>query len=156
MKEYEKTGVIGTEELRIPSDEQLRKGVAITECVQDIPCNPCVDACPVNAISMETINSPPVVDFDRCTGCAQCVAVCPGLAIFVVKKEEERAMITMPYEFIPLPEKGDRVRALDREGNDVGDAEVVRVVKKKDSTCLVTVEVKGALAMVVRNIRVVK
>ena len=154
MKEYERTGIIGMEELDIPSEEQLERGVAITECVQDIPCNPCVDACPVGAISMETINSPPVVDYDRCTGCARCVAVCPGLAIFVVKKEEGRALITIPYEFLPLPEKGDIVRALDREGNDVGDAEVVRVVRKKDSTCLVTVGVKRKLAMVVRNVRV--
>jgi len=156
MKEYENTGIIGIGELRIPSDEQLERGVAITECVQDIPCNPCVDACPVNAISMETINSPPIVDFDRCTGCAQCVAVCPGLAIFVVKKEEKAARITMPYEFIPLPEKGDRVRAIDREGNDVGDAEFLRGVKKKDGAYLVTVQVDAGLAMAVRNIRVVK
>ncbi len=156
MKEYEKTGVISLEEIRIPSEEQFERGVAITECVQDIPCNPCVDACPVNAISMESINSPPVVDYDRCTACAQCAAVCPGLAIFVVKKEGSRALITMPYEFLPLPEKGDTAIALDREGNDVGTAEVVRVIRKKDSTSLVTVGVERELAMVVRNIRVVK
>ncbi|RLF43886.1 MAG: (4Fe-4S)-binding protein, partial [Thermoplasmata archaeon] len=68
MKEYEKTGVIALNEIRIPSEEQLKRGVAITECVQEIPCNPCVDACPVDAISMENINSPPFVDYDKCTG----------------------------------------------------------------------------------------
>jgi len=156
MKEYEKTGVIGLEELRIPSEEQLKRGVAITECVQEIPCNPCVDACPVDAISMENINSPPVVDYDKCTGCAQCAAVCPGLAIFIVKLEEEKALVTLPYEFLPLPEKGDEVKALDREGKEVGKAIVRRAIKKKDKTCLVTVEVDKELAMVVRNIRVVK
>jgi len=156
MKEYEKTGVIGLEELRIPSEKHLEKGVAVSECIQEIPCNPCVDACPVNAISMETINSPPVVDYDRCTGCAQCVAVCPGLAIFVVKKEDDGALITIPYEFLPVPEKGEVVKALDREGNEVDTAVVRRVITKKNSTCLITVEVKKDLAMVVRNIRVVK
>ncbi|KAA0000602.1 MAG: 4Fe-4S dicluster domain-containing protein [Thermoplasmata archaeon] len=156
MKEYEKTGVIALNEIRIPSEEQLKRGVAITECVQEIPCNPCVDACPVDAISMENINSPPFVDYDKCTGCAQCAAVCPGLAIFVVKLEEEKALVTLPYEFLPLPEKGEEVKALDREGKEAGKAIVKRVIKKRDRTCLVTVEVDRELAMVARNIRVVK
>ena len=156
MKEYEKTGVIALNEIRIPSEEQLKRGVAITECVQEIPCNPCVDACPVDAISMENINSPPFVDYDKCTGCAQCAAVCPGLAIFVVKLEEEKALVTLPYEFLPLPEKGEEVKALDREGKEAGKAIVKRVIKKMDRTCLVTVEVDRELAMVARNIRVVK
>jgi len=156
MKEYERTGVISIEEIRVPSEEQLKRGVAITECIQEIPCNPCVDACPVDAISMENINSPPLVDYDKCTGCAQCAAVCPGLAIFIVKLEEEKALVTLPYEFLPLPEKGDEVKALDREGKEVGKAIARRVIKKKDRTCLVTVEVDKELAMVVRNIRVVK
>ncbi|RLF47307.1 MAG: (4Fe-4S)-binding protein, partial [Thermoplasmata archaeon] len=141
MKEYEKTGVIALNEIRIPSEEQLKRGVAITECVQEIPCNPCVDACPVDAISMENINSPPFVDYDKCTGCAQCAAVCPGLAIFVVKLEEEKALVTLPYEFLPLLEKGEEVKALDREGKEAGKAIVKRVIKKRDRTCLVTVEV---------------
>ncbi|KAA0004004.1 MAG: 4Fe-4S dicluster domain-containing protein [Thermoplasmata archaeon] len=156
MKEYERTGVISIEEIRVPSEEQLKRGVAITECIQEIPCNPCVDACPVNAISMEDINSPPFVDYDRCTGCAQCAAVCPGLAIFVVKLEDESALITLPYEFLPLPEKGEEVEALDREGRGVGKAIVRRVVKKKDNTALVTVSVDRKLAMDVRNIRVLR
>jgi len=46
-----------------PSEERLLKGfVAVHECYQDIPCNPCVESCPVHAISMEKLTSPPVID----------------------------------------------------------------------------------------------
>ena len=56
IKKYEKTGVLSIRNLRLPTDDQLKKGVAIIECVQEIPCNPCIAICPVNAISMENIN----------------------------------------------------------------------------------------------------
>jgi len=35
-----------------PSEERLLKGfVAVHECYQDIPCNPCVESCPVHVNS---------------------------------------------------------------------------------------------------------
>ena len=107
MPEYTRTGVLTRHDLlQIPTDKQLEKGVAVIECVQEIPCNPCVDACPVHAISMKDINAPPYVDFDRCTSCTKCVGVCPGLAIFVIKVKENKAWITIPYEFLPVPTVG--------------------------------------------------
>ena len=37
----------------LPSEERLAKGpIAITECFQQIACNPCVAACPHHAILM--------------------------------------------------------------------------------------------------------
>lgn len=153
MRNYEKTGVLSTKDLKLPSKKQLEKGVAILECVQDIPCDPCVDSCPVNAISMKDINAPPVNDFDKCIGCAKCVGICPGLAIFVVKVKDENALITLPYEFLPIPKAGDKVKALDRKG-DVRDGAVVEKVLKKGKTMVVTIEVRADLAMDVRNIRV--
>ena len=62
MHNYEKTGVLSTKDLKLPPKKHLEKGVAILECVQEIPCDPCVASCPVNAISMKDINAPPVVD----------------------------------------------------------------------------------------------
>jgi Fe-S-cluster-containing hydrogenase component 2 len=153
MKTYEKTGVLALKDLMVPSKKQLEKGVAILECVQDIPCDPCVDSCPVNAISMKDINALPVNDFDACIGCGKCVGACPGLAIFVVKIRDEKALITLPYEFLPVPNIGDRVKALDRKG-DVKDEALVKKVVKVGKTMVITVEVKKDLAMDVRNIRV--
>ena len=146
IKKYEKTGVLSIRNLRLPTDDQLKKGVAIIECVQEIPCNPCIAVCPVNAISMKNINDLPKVDFNKCTGCRRCVGICPGLAIFVVKVKEDKALITLPYEFLPIPKVGDIVTALDREGNSRGN--------RKEKTIVITIEVSKDLAMEVRNTRV--
>lgn len=153
IKNYEKSGVLSIRDLFLPSDDQLKKGVAIIECVQEIPCNPCVAICPVNAISMNDINDLPKVDFTKCTGCRQCVGICPGLAIFVVKVKDSKALITLPYEFLPVPKVGELVTALDREGNPRGDAKVVKI-NKKGKTLIITIEVNKNLAMEIRNIKV--
>jgi len=153
MKDYEKTGVLSLKDLKLPSKKQLEKGVAILECVQEIPCNPCVDSCPVNAISMKNINAVPINDFYKCIGCGKCVGLCPGLAIFVVKLKDGKALITLPYEFLPLPVVGEKVQALDRNGKTSGTGLVKRVVKI-GKTMVITVEVDEKLAMAVRNIRV--
>ena len=102
IKNFEQTGILSIDDLVIPRDDQLEKGVAISECIQLIPCNPCVDICPFDAISMEDINAVPVVDFKKCTGCGKCISICPGLAIFVVKIKDDKAFITLPYEFLPI------------------------------------------------------
>ncbi len=153
MHNYEKNGVLSKKDLELPSKEQLEKGVAIIECVQEIPCNPCVDSCPVNAISMKDINALPIIDYDKCIGCGKCVGVCPGLAIFLIKIKDKRALITLQYEFLPIPEVGSKVEALDREGSIVGNAVVKRVIKK-GKTMVITVEANEDLAMDIRDIRV--
>ncbi len=100
-----------------PSEERLKKGpVVIVECFQEIPCNPCETSCPRKAIVVgDNINDLPKVDHDKCNGCTICVSRCPGLAIFVIDAtySETESAITMPYEFLPLPEKG-------RYGGSVG------------------------------------
>ena len=154
MKRWEREGVVELEDLKIPSEEHLRKGVAITECLQEIPCNPCVESCPVDAISMETINDTPKVDYDKCIGCGNCVDACPGLAMFLVKVDGEKALVTLPYEFLPVPEKGERVKALNREGMEICDAVVKRI--RRGRTLLVTIEVPAEYVMEARNIKVNK
>ena len=153
MHKYEQTGVLLPSDLRLPTEEQLEKGVAISECVQEIPCNPCVDSCPVHAISMKDINAIPIIDYNRCIGCCRCVGVCPGLALFVVKKRHDRAFVTLPYEFVPFPKKGDRVEAVNRWGKRVDDGIVTRV-QKQGKTNVITISVKQGNAMDVRNIKV--
>jgi Fe-S-cluster-containing hydrogenase component 2 len=152
IKKYEKTGILSLNDLILPSDKHLNKGVAIIECVQEIPCDPCVGICPVHAISMKNINAVPKIDYDKCTGCKQCVGICPGLAIFVVKFKGNKALITLPYEFLPIPKIGETVTALDREGKSMGKAKVVKV-KKSNKTTVVTIEVDKRVVMEVRNIR---
>jgi len=151
LKDYERTGTITANEIKMPSEEHLKRGVAIIECVQEIPCNPCVDACPFGAISMEKLNATPKIDYDKCKGCGKCVSVCPGLAIFVVRIRGEDGFVTLPYEMLPMPEKGEVVDVLNREGKVIGEG-VVTNVRVENKTGVITVRVNKSLIMEVRNI----
>ncbi len=133
---------------------EVEGSVAVIECFQEIPCNPCETACPSGAITIgDRISDLPRLDKDKCTGCGLCVAHCPGLAIFVVEKGNGRARITLPYEYLPVPEVGERVNALDRRGRVVGEAVVERVRNPKSFrlTTLVTLVVDEGLHEVVRS-----
>ena len=133
---YLYTGVPSAQELASfpgkPSEERMSKGrVAVVECLQEIPCNPCESACKFGAIQIgENITALPCLDEEACTGCGLCVAQCPGLAIFIVNKaySETEATVDFPFEYLPLPEKGDLVDAVDRAGQVVCQGRVVKVV----------------------------
>ncbi len=163
MSDWQTEGYLTIDDLRekgnVPPEERLRRSpVAMTECIQEIPCNPCKAACPFDAIVMETITTPPRVDFDKCTGCTMCMRVCPGLTIFMVylkrKGDTDVGEITIPYELLPVPARGSVVEAVNRSGEVVGEAVVTRVFppEKNSGTALVTIEVPGELLMEVRSI----
>jgi len=143
-------------ETALPSEERMGKGaVVFIECVEDIPCDPCVESCKNKAIIKENLTAPPVVDYDKCTGCALCVAACPGLAIFVVDcSRGEKDLVYIPYEMLPVPRKGDWGDALDRSGKRVGSAEVAEVRKEKRGTTVLGILVNKDLAMDVRSIKI--
>ncbi len=46
-----------------------------------IGCGLCVDACPIEAITMEDDKA--VIAENKCTECGQCVTVCPNEAISI-------------------------------------------------------------------------
>lgn len=151
-----KTGYISEEELEnhpgIPSLKRRSKGpVVVIECIQDIPCNPCEASCKVDAITVgEDITNLPHIDEEKCIGCMSCIHICPGQAIFVVDESfKDKARISLPYEFLPLPEKDDIVTALDRSGKALGDASIVSVKKTKrmDQTSVITMEVPKEWSM---------
>ncbi len=157
------TGYISEEELKkspgIPSEARRRKSaVATIECIQDIPCNPCETSCKAKAISVgDDITNLPYLDEEKCIGCLTCIHVCPGQAIFVVDESisDAKASVTLPYEFLPLPEKGENVIALDRSGQELGEATVTsaRKTTKMDQTVLVTIEVPIEQSMTARAFR---
>jgi len=142
-----------------PSEDRFQKGpVAILECVQEIPCNPCEDACPFGAIQVGSpITNCPTLSEEKCTGCGLCVAPCPGLAAFIVDKtySPAEATVSFPYEYLPLPKQGDSVQAVNRACEFVCEAKVVKVVetKKQDRTPVVTIAVPKEFADTVRSMR---
>jgi Fe-S-cluster-containing hydrogenase component 2 len=142
--------------IAMPSKERLEKGpVVIIECDEDIPCDPCVESCKIKAIAKESLTAAPIVDYEKCTGCGLCVASCPGLAIFVVDcSREDKALVYIPYEMLPVPQKGDKGDALDRCGEKIGSAEVAKVRKGTRGTTILGILVEKNLAMNVRSIRI--
>ena len=143
----------------MPDAERLAKGpVAVAECFQNIPCDPCYHSCKQGAIKpFADINERPQVDHEKCNGCGMCLIRCPGLAIFVVDEtySENESLIKLPYEFLPLPEQDELVDAVDRAGKVVGEGRVVKVQSGKalDGTNVVWLAVPKNLSMVVRHFK---
>lgn len=158
----ETTGIPTRDDIenKLPSAKRLAQGpVAIIECFQKIPCDPCYHSCKRGAIcELTDINQIPHVDFAKCNGCGLCISNCPGLAIFVVDQtyDEEFGVVKMPYEFLPRPEVGDEVLALNFSGEEVCQGKIVEVRdgKSQDKTAVIGVAVPKKFLLEVRNIRV--
>jgi len=150
-------GYMTTSELeRFPGITTSKGLRPIIECTQNIPCNPCQDACNKGCITIgDNITSLPIVNTDAtCIGCGLCVSACPGQAIFLLDESYAPgyASITLPYEFYPLPPIGSKGYALNRSGQIVCDAEVIdlKTTKAFDKTHLLTITVPVEMAMEAR------
>jgi len=150
-------GAVVTEDI-----PEMEDGVfPVLHCAQEIPCNPCTSVCSQGCIIIEgnDIRGLPEYVGDGCTGCAQCVAICPGLAITLVdyRKDPEHPTVTIPYEFAADSiHAGDVVTVLDTEGAVLGNVEVVKVRSPKfaDRACLVRVRAVREYARRIAGIRV--
>lgn len=131
----------------------------VIRCKQEIPCNPCVTACPVNAIQLKPVRND-LMDIPEytggCTGCGKCVTICPGLAIILVrKKNEESAEVVLPFEFISEFSPGTKIPLRDGDGHDICEGEVLRIrFDKQRKTRLIHVQVPIDKALSVAGIRV--
>ncbi|MGE5561071.1 MAG: 4Fe-4S binding protein [Chloroflexota bacterium] len=157
----EQTGTPTPEDIArvTPSPERRQRGpVAVVECFQKIPCNPCYTACKTGAYRpFADINDLPTIDHERCNGCGVCVSNCPGLAIFIVDESSPNEdIVRIPYEFLPLPQPGEIVDALSRAGEPLAAAKVVRVQNAPalDKTNVIWLSVPKGFGMSVRSMKV--
>ncbi len=164
LKKAKVSGILDQETLiktpgyDIEALESKKGALVMIECAEKIPCNPCETVCPHGAIQVgDNITNLPQVIPEKCTGCGMCVAVCPGLAIFLVDTDyaKGRAAVTFAYEYLPVPDKGSKVKATDREGNVVCNATIEKVVSPKsyDQTKVITISIPAENAHIVRGIQ---
>ena len=125
----------------------------VIRCVQEIPCDPCREACPEGLIKIEgSIMGLPSFS-GECLGCGRCVSRCPGLAINLVINDYdpsgEMSLLMLPLEFEleqagALP--GAEVKTVDMDGLPVGTGRVmaVRQREEQDRRRLVMVEVPAS------------
>jgi len=156
-----KPGKVYSEE--IPEDET---GVfPVLHCQQEIPCNPCSAVCPLGLIRIDPADIRRLPEYiaaevgKSCIGCANCVAICPGLAITLVdyREDPEFPTVTLPYEFSPETlSVGDEVTVLATAGEVLGEAEVTGIWPNpaNPGTSLIRLRVPSGYAKRIAGIRV--
>ncbi len=136
---------------------QKEEGVfPIFHCYQEVPCNPCTSVCPVGAVKTQDdkiTGLPYMDDLEACTGCASCLAVCPGLSVTMVDFREDPAhpLVTLPYEVWREKVKvGQKIPVTDIDGAILGYYPVEKVSsrRKYPGTLLVRLKVGRAVAKI--------
>lgn len=127
----------------------------LVDCPENIPCNPCQYACKTGAITVgDNLTAIPQVREDLCNGCGRCIVACPGQACFVIDLDysADAASVDIPYEYLPLPVKGQKVNAVNNEGEVVCQAYVDKTIvsPKNDHTAIVRLIVPKEKAVRVR------
>lgn len=126
----------------------------VLHCYQHVPCDPCTSVCPAGIIKTENneITGLPYLEKNgTCTGCANCVAICPGLCISLVdyRKDPEYPLVTLPYEIQNARlTPGDMIYITDVNGNILGRYPVKKAISKKKypGTFLAQVQVDKQVA----------
>lgn len=141
--------------------EIVKGGVTpMIRCVQEIPCNPCVDACKKDLLKLSGDGIMCLPEFNGdCLGCSRCVAICPGLAITLIddrKSDGVHTKVIVPWEMPEgILEEGSKVVTVDFDGNEVGTAKVVAIKRSpmQNKRQMVHLEVACDQAQEVAGIR---
>lgn len=147
---------------RIPREavQVSEKWRPIFFCEEEIPCNPCTTVCPTGSIELKPVRGNildlPYFRGNDCRGCTACVAACPGLAISLVRRMDEKwSEVALPYEFLADFEPGSRHDLLAMDGSFVEEAELIKkTLNKRYKTWILHFKVSSANAPKAIGIRV--
>lgn len=115
----------------MPGAERMnKKPFVLIDCLHGFACNPCEFACPHGAITKTSTSTAPVIDFEKCIGCLDCVYQCPGLAIFGYNLKKDWLFLPIEYETA----EGEEVFLVDNNGNKLGEGVVEKILRKKNKT----------------------
>ncbi|HPR57595.1 MAG TPA: FAD-dependent oxidoreductase [Bacteroidales bacterium] len=120
------------------AERMMAKPFVVIDCLYGFACNPCEFACPHDAIHKTSTSTVPVIDFDKCTGCMQCVSQCPGLAIFGYNLKKDWLFLPIEYEAEELSE----VFLVDNYGKILGEGIIEKILYKPNKTNIARVKSK--------------
>ena len=109
------------------------------DCLYGFACNPCSFACPQKAITKSSTSVTPEINYEKCTGCMQCVSHCPGLAIFGYDTRKQNLFLPVEYEV----EEGAEVWLVDDNGKKQGEGIIEKVLKMPTKTNVARVKAAG-------------
>ena len=112
------------------------KGFVLIDCLYGFACNPCEFACTHGAISKTSTSTVPVINFDKCIGCMDCVYQCPGLAIFGYNLKKNWLFLPIEYH----SDEGAEVYLVDNEGTILGKGIIEKILKKPNKTDIARVK----------------
>jgi len=134
---------------QLPPIPENKEFYPVIRCIQEIPCNPCTEACVLNSIKIKdaTMMGTPMFE-GKCLGCLRCVSICPGLAITFVDKgydpTKHTARVVIPWE---MPQGtihlGQTVPTTGMEGERIGTGKIIAIKQSEwqNKRSLVSLEV---------------
>ncbi|MBN2017091.1 MAG: FAD-dependent oxidoreductase [Candidatus Cloacimonetes bacterium] len=138
---------------------EYKEGVfPVFHCVQEIPCNPCTSVCPLDQIKIKDDSLLGLPMFEgKCTGCMQCLSICPALAITLVdfRKDSNFPTVSIPYEVGNHPiEPGLSIYVVDIDGKLLDELIVLKVRDTKTKTQIVQAKAPHHIAKKIAGLRI--
>ena len=125
----------------VPKVELTERKVASLECLEEIACNLCEQACPVDAIDFSREGK--VLTESLCTGCGACLPACPSRATLMIEAKPDAAKASIwLLDSGALCRPGELITLLNRRGESLGSGRVVGYAKVGDGITAKLVEKK--------------
>ena len=106
------------------------KPFAVANCLYGFACNPCTFSCKQGAITKASTSSVPIIDYDKCIGCMECVYQCPGLAIFGYNLGKKQLFLPVEYKV----HEADEVVLVNDFGEKLGTGIIEKLLTKPNKT----------------------
>ncbi|MEG2071258.1 MAG: FAD-dependent oxidoreductase, partial [Bacteroidales bacterium] len=106
------------------------KGFVIADCLYGFACNPCSFSCPQGAITKSSTSTVPIIDYDKCIGCMECVSHCPGLAIFGYNLAKNWLFLPIEYKAY----ENDELFLINDRGEKIGEGIIEKIMLKPNKT----------------------
>ncbi len=106
------------------------KPFAVANCLYGFACNPCTFSCKQGAITKASTSSVPIINYDKCIGCMECVYQCPGLAIFGYNLGKKQVFLPVEYKVY----EGDEVVLVNDFGEKLGTGVIEKLLVKANKT----------------------